>query len=159
MRTDSLFIIKIIFAAAVLSGACATDIRSRRIPNLCPALLAAGRAVFLVPEFFLCREEVWSLLADGILTAALCLIFFFLIHALSRGGIGMGDIKLFSALGFLLGMDALLCTVFFSFLLFALMSVLLLLLKKKRREDTLPFAPFLLAGFLGAVLYLPGFRP
>ncbi|MCD8120359.1 MAG: A24 family peptidase [Lachnospiraceae bacterium] len=152
MTTDVLFLLKIIFATVILACACAADIRSRRIPNLCPALLAAGGAVFLVPEFILFRDEVWALLSDSILAAVLCLIFFLVIHGLSHGGIGFGDIKLFSALGFLLGAEPLLYTVFFSFLLFACVSVILLLLKKKRREDTLPFAPFILTGFLGSFL-------
>jgi leader peptidase (prepilin peptidase)/N-methyltransferase len=85
-----------------------------------------------------------SLLGGGLL---------FLIAVLSRGGMGDGDIKLAAALGIWLDWQCLLLTLFFSFVLGGIGSLLLLLLKIKSRKDLIPFGPFIALGTLITVLY------
>ncbi len=71
-------------------------------------------------------------------------------------GIGMGDVKLIAFSGFVLGyFHWYLVTVqlFVGFLLGALASVPLLVLARKGRQDKLPFAPFLSAGAVIALVW------
>ena len=64
---------------------------------------------------------------------------------------GMGDIKLYSALGFGFGLAGLLQLVCLSMLVGGLAAALLLLLRKVNRKDCIPFGPFIAAA---AVLLL-----
>ncbi len=70
-----------------------------------------------------------------------------LILILSRGGMGDGDVFLMGALGLTLGIQKTFLTLFLSFVIGALFSVLLLITKKKTRKDAIPFGPFIAIAF------------
>lgn len=76
--------------------------------------------------------------------ALLTLLFFGLIIAVTRGrGMGMGDLKLAGALGFLFGWPDILLVGMTAFIVGSLASIRLLLNKKKTLHDAVPFGPFL----------------
>ena len=56
---------------------------------------------------------------------------------------GMGDVKLYSALGFCLGFRPLLCIACGSMLTGGIYAGVLLLLKKVKKKDRIPFGPFI----------------
>ena len=60
----------------------------------------------------------------------------------------MGDAKLIGALGALCGGVCVMGTLFFGTLLAALCAVFLLLTKKATMKYTMPFGPFIFAGYL-----------
>lgn len=68
---------------------------------------------------------------------------FLLIAIVSKGGIGGGDIKLISVLGFVLGIKKILLNMLLSFIIGGIFSIFALLLKKKGKKDTIPFGPFI----------------
>lgn len=68
---------------------------------------------------------------------------FLLIAVVSNGGMGGGDIKLIGMLGLWLGIRGILMTMFFSFILGAVLSVFLLAAKVKSRKEAIPFGPFI----------------
>jgi len=70
---------------------------------------------------------------------------FLLISAVSRGGMGGGDIKLMAALGLWFGWKMLLLLIFVAFIVGALVSAVLLFLRKKGKKDGIPFGPFIAA--------------
>lgn len=80
----------------VLVAVAATDVATRRIPNalILPTAVAAvaARALFDM-----------SALAETLVAAAACLAGFLAFALLSRGALGMGDVKLAGLLGLLLG--------------------------------------------------------
>lgn len=71
-----------------------------------------------------------------------------LCRLISRGGVGMGDVKLLSAMGFLLGLYGSICVLLYAQLAALVCAVILLVSRKATWKDTLPFAPFFTAGFL-----------
>ncbi|MDO4553331.1 MAG: prepilin peptidase [Bacillota bacterium] len=91
----------------------------------------------------------WSAPAGGLLCGGLALLVA-LAAALLCGtqGLGFGDVKLFAALGLLLGPTAGLLLLCLSFLLAGLLSAPLLLLRKLRLHDSRPFAPCIAASAL-----------
>jgi len=96
---------------------------------------------FFLPELFLNR-----------LLAAFCGgIILLLLAIITRGAIGGGDIKLLFVLGFWLGIDKLLFTLFFGFISGGFISILLLLSHLKKRHDTIAYGPYFA---LGAILSL-----
>ncbi|WP_238457860.1 prepilin peptidase [Desulforamulus ferrireducens] len=72
-----------------------------------------------------------------------------LIALVSRGGMGMGDIKLAAVLGLYLGWPNALLAMFIACLLAGTCGMFLILFKIKSRKDIIPFAPFIaLASFI-----------
>ena len=80
--------------------------------------------------------------------------FFALLYLLTQGkGIGMGDIKLGLALGFLLGFPGILFMLFGAYVLGALYAAFLLYTKKKSMQDKVPFGPFLSVGAILTLIF------
>ena len=77
--------------------------------------------------------------------------FFYLVAALSRGGMGGGDIKLMAMVGGLMGWKAVLLTTFLGSLSGSVVGIFLMVVKGRGRKSKIPFGPFLA---LGAVITL-----
>lgn len=70
-----------------------------------------------------------------------------LIVVITRGkGMGVGDLKLSGALGFLFGWPDIIFLLSFSFIIGSLVSVFLLVRRHKGMKDVVPFGPFLVLG-------------
>jgi leader peptidase (prepilin peptidase)/N-methyltransferase len=80
-------------------------------------------------------------------------ILLFLIAAIHPAGMGMGDVKLATFIGLVVGFPWVFVALFFSFVTGGLVGGGLLLTGLKGRKDPLPFAPFLVAGGMVAMLY------
>ncbi len=78
---------------------------------------------------------------------------FLLIIIISKGGIGGGDMKLIGVLGFILGVKKIILTIFLSFVLGAIISILLLLFKIKGMKDPIPFGPFICIAFIITIFW------
>lgn len=91
---------------------------------------------FFLPELFLNR--LLAACSGGTILLILAII--------TRGAIGGGDIKLLFVLGFWLGMDKLLFTLFWGFISGGFISGLLLLFHLKKRHDTLAYGPYFAVG-------------
>ena len=157
-------------AAVFLCGAVLTDIRSQIIPNK------------LNLAFFVCASAAVSAvaaargdtapIARACAAAALLFGIFWLLYAVSKQGLGGGDVKLAPSLGLVLGFfswQAVLSAVLLAFLLNGLAAVIVVtanFLKPHSRSSpnsrspvkspapskTLPFAPTLATGTLLALL-------
>jgi len=128
------------------------DYQKRIIPNILVAIMFGARLVIFGVEFFTEKDILFTKGLSSLIGGATIFGVFFLFSRLSHGGIGMGDVKLLSAYGFLCGLYAVCGTIFFALLSCAVISVFLLTLKKKGVKDTLPFGPFILCGNMIALL-------
>lgn len=123
-----------------------SDIKQMRIPN---KLLLAGlatRAILIPIEFIYSSEDALISLKSAGIAAVFALIVTIGCALISKGSLGMGDIKLFCLLGLFLGTVGLFYASFLSILIAFFAAIGLLLFKKKKRKDAIPFAPFILAG-------------
>ena len=75
------------------------------------------------------------------------------IALLTQGGMGGGDIKFMAALGLWLGLKLTLLTLFLSFVIGGIGSLLLLAFKIKSRKDLIPFGPFIAVAAFISMLY------
>lgn len=80
--------------------------------------------------------------AGALLLAAL------LCRLISPKAVGMGDVKILAVMGLCLGTDLIWPALFFSFVVLFFVCVFLLVTHRAKRSDSIPFAPFLLAGTL-----------
>ena len=71
-----------------------------------------------------------------------------LIRLISKGGIGMGDVKLMTACGFYLGIVPGIFVLMLSYMLAGLFCLPVLLLKKASLKTRIPMAPFFAASMI-----------
>jgi len=91
--------------------------------------------------------EVLKLLIYPILSAIFASGFFLIIVLVSRGrGMGIGDIKLAFFMGLFLSFPNILVSLFFAFVIGAIIGIGLILMKKKTLKSEVPFGPFLIIG-------------
>jgi leader peptidase (prepilin peptidase)/N-methyltransferase len=76
-----------------------------------------------------------------------------LIAIFTKGGMGGGDIKFVAALGLWLGLKLTLLTLFLSFVIGGIGSLMLLAFKIKGRKDFIPFGPFIAIAAFISMLY------
>ena len=76
----------------------------------------------------------------------------FLAYFISGHGIGMGDIKILSALGLMAGVYTICSTIFFAVVTCTLFSVVLLIFFKKKFKDAVPFGPFIFLGYVVSIV-------
>ncbi|HTJ93383.1 MAG TPA: A24 family peptidase [Pararobbsia sp.] len=128
------------FAATSLALTC-IDWQTRLLPDsITLPLLWAGLLVNLGPTF--------TTLTDAVIGAAAGYAFLWIIYWgfwwLRRvEGIGLGDLKLFAAIGAWLGWTALVQVLVLASLSGAVVGLALLALHRLRRDEPLPFGPFL----------------
>jgi len=79
--------------------------------------------------------------------------FLFIVAVISKGGMGMGDIKLGAFIGIIVGYPNAVVFLFVSIILGGVVAIGLVTGKKKGRKESVPFAPFLVMGGIIAMLY------
>ncbi|MBI3454917.1 MAG: prepilin peptidase [Candidatus Rokubacteria bacterium] len=107
--------------------------------------IVIGLGLSLVPSP---RALVWALIG--------CLVaggLFYAIAALSRGGMGGGDIKLAAMLGAFLGWPLVVLAIFAAVVLGGVVALGLLASGRRGRKDAVPFGPFLAFGGLLTALW------
>ncbi len=124
-----------------------TDLNTKRIPN-----------VFVVPGMLAALVFAglgWTIpLQDAALGIVLAMGLMLLIHVLSRGGMGMGDVKMMGMIGGFLGPLAVLYTLFAASLLGSIIGIAYLVKTKQGRRTPIPFGPFLSVAAASVWVYL-----
>lgn len=138
---------KMTLGMCVLSCIVITDLELMVIPNLCSLVLLGGRAITVICEFIWFKDEASALLLNSVIALVSSLLLLLVMSKVTRGGLGMGDVKLLSSLGFLCGIRSVCYTLMFAFLLCALASAGLLLSRRKQLKDALPLGPFIWLGY------------
>ncbi|NLV92545.1 MAG: prepilin peptidase [Firmicutes bacterium] len=120
------------------------DLRTGLLPN---RLTLSGTVVGLACRWWL-TASFWS----GLGGWSLAVTIMGTLAAVSRGGIGWGDVKLMGLIGAFLGWRQTLTALLLGTLLGGLAGGWLLVTKRKQRRDTIPYGPFLAAGAILVVL-------
>ena len=124
---------------AALIGCAATDLISFRVPNAftysaIPFALAVGLAA---PG-----ANIVSTIGGGVGLG----LGFFVLAVLTRGGIGMGDVKLATFVGFALGFVLGVLAMFVTAIAGGVVAALLLITRARGRRDPIPYAPYIALG-------------
>lgn len=132
--------------AAVLSAAI-IDCKLHIIPNSLVLFLVFSRLLVLVYEFIFGSFTMLNLISS-ILGCGLCFVVLLGMDKVFQGGIGKGDVKFLSALGFANGVYAVFSVLLLALICCILVSAVLLVLKKVTMKDHLPFGPYIWMGYL-----------
>jgi Flp pilus assembly protein protease CpaA len=128
-----------LLVTAVLLTISLVDLRVRRIPNLLVLLLLAWAVV----QSLWLGQPTMANLAIGLLAAG---GFFFLLALLTRGAMGLGDVKLAAATGALVGWPAMVAALLLGILAGGVAALLLLLTRRAGRKDYFAYGPYLASG-------------
>ncbi|MBA9084227.1 leader peptidase (prepilin peptidase)/N-methyltransferase [Fontibacillus solani] len=123
-----------------------SDLKYMLIPN---RILLAFAPLFLVLRFLYPMESVW-LHFWGAIAGGGVLLF---IVVITRGGMGLGDVKLFCLLGWVLGLYNIIPAFLIACLIGSVVGGVLLLFKLIKPKQPIPFGPFLLIGSLLSSAY------
>ena len=132
-----------IIGMGMLSVLSIVDIQFRKVPV---EILAAANLAVLVYQIMFQREDLWLVLGG----VAVGFVFLGISWA-SRQTVGYGDSWAILILGIFLGLWGVLEVLAAAFLLLTLVSVVLLARKRMSRRLSVPFYPFLAAGYLISV--------
>jgi leader peptidase (prepilin peptidase)/N-methyltransferase len=129
------------------------DVRLHRLPN--PITYSAAIALFAINLGSALTASDFSNFVPVLLAGLIPAAALFTIALISRGGMGLGDVKLAVVLGWAAGLSSILAvfaTFVIAFAIGGLYAIGVLLAKKADRKAAIPFGPFLLAGFWIAFL-------
>ena len=140
-------------ALLLLLSAALFDYRTHLIPNFLVIAMLLSGAVILGGEFLFDRSGFAAALLSAAGGLIICFPVFCLLSLLTRSGLGMGDVKLISAMAWLLGLSVALASVLFGLVLCTLAAIGLMLTKKKSKTDFIPFGPFIFAGYILLLLF------
>jgi prepilin signal peptidase PulO-like enzyme (type II secretory pathway) len=133
-----------VFFVAVLAALALKDLEERRIPNV---VVLPATAVVLLAVAVLRPHH----LVEALVAAAAAGAFLFVPSLLTRGGVGMGDVKLAALLGAALGWGVALALLLGSLAASVAGIVLLVRHGSAARKTAVPFAPFLVLGAVAAI--------
>lgn len=128
------------------------DLKTKRLPReitytgIVLGAIALTAAAVVLDE----PERIWMMA----LGAAIALAAMWLIYAVSRGGMGDGDVRLAPLLGMYLGWlnpGIVLPGLFFGFVAGAVVGVVMMALDRAGRRTAVPFGPFLALGTIVAI--------
>ena len=143
----SIQLISLLALATLTVPLVVTDIKEHRLPNsLTLAGFLAGVGVSIVLGI---SKNNFSPLIHSLSVALLAGCAFLLLNLVSRGGMGMGDVKLAVMLGALIapfGWQVLVMGFIVAFVLGAIIGLILLASKRASRKTLIPFGPYLLIG-------------
>lgn len=128
----------------VLAG---IDYKEQIIPN---KLIVAGFCVgFLVNALRVAMTPIeWKqVLLGAFVGAGVCGGILFIVAIVVKTALGMGDVKLFTVLGFVYGLTSTYSILLVSIFVMAILSIVLLIAKKVTRKTAIPMAPFVAIGF------------
>lgn len=146
-------LVSLIPFVALLGAITIIDLRELRVPNrlLAPAALAAA------PLLLVASTADWEGLSFGrsILGALAMGGGYFLLALIYPAGMGLGDVKLSPLIGAqlaLFGWIPLFRGLLLAFLVIGPVAIVLVLMRRARLKTGLPFAPFMAAGAIAALV-------
>ncbi|WZL80007.1 prepilin peptidase [Vallitaleaceae bacterium 9-2] len=135
--------------AAILFSTCLVisviDIQWMIIPN---GILLFLLIVGLIYECFFGKDFLHSIF--GFFAVSIPLL---IVHIVTKGQMGMGDIKLMAVAGWILGWQKIILALFLGSVFGSVIGLTLIGLKVMNRKQRIPFGPFLSGGIVLAALY------
>lgn len=138
-------------AAGIIVPISYIDLQKKIIPNVLIIVILVSGAFFLIASIvysFIYGIDMFEVPIDRILGLLFAFFVFMLARYLSKGNLGAGDVKLFTALGFLLGVSPIINIAFYTLVSSAVVAVYFLVTKKKNLKDSIPIGPFVIVGII-----------
>lgn len=134
------------------------DQKTGKIPNNIIGCMLVARTILLLLESFFLEKNMIALCCASFMEGALASGLFLVLYVSKPGMLGAGDVKLMWVLGYFLGLDEFLQTIFLSVWLAAVINVWKLRKKEQEWGVCIPLTPYIFAGNLLQLVLLAGKR-
>ncbi len=134
------------WASGVLAALSAADLRYHRLPDV---LVWSGVAGVLAIRLFYRPLPWWSYLAGGLAGMGLLA----LLRVASRGGMGLGDVKVFGLIGLLTGLSGMVLTLILASVAGSVAGIASAATGRLRPDHRIPFGPAIALAAMGVYLY------
>lgn len=125
------------------------DLKYHIIPNRVLITLLGIKVVIVLLTIFTAKEiSALFILIDMLIAGLAFLLIGVVCRFMNKNAIGMGDVKLLSVIGIVLGVNDSFHMVITGMVCIFFVSVIGLFLKKLTRDSELPLAPFIFAGLI-----------
>lgn len=149
--SDIIQTIKAMVCCGLVMSAAIIDLFTRKIPNKLNLVLYIAGGAMLAADYFFIRENFLLRLEASAIGLGVGFGFLFVMSLITKGGMGMGDIKLIGGVGFAFGIASVIYSVMYSMVICLLAAIIMLITGRKKMKDKIPFCPFF---FLGLVISL-----
>lgn len=123
------------------------------IPNIIPCFLIGCKILVIIYEVSVGKSAGKEIISS-VAGCAICFMMLTIAGFFSYGGVGKGDVKLLSALGFSCGLYPTIVTLIAALLCCTAAALLLIGLKKVSWKEHLPFGPFIFLGYVIMICYI-----
>lgn len=138
--------IRLVLMISCLFPIAVIDRKVGIVPNRILLIMVAVRVPIYIWEAVTNFDMFKATARAEIVTAGIIFLFFILLRMIYRGGVGMGDVKLFAVMPLYLGTQLALSAIFGSLVVAFLYSSWLMISKRKGSKDAFPLCPSILAG-------------
>ena len=139
----SLKALTIISVVLIVAG---IDYREKIIPNEAIIFILSIASILILINIFKNKVETLAIFIDSTVAMILGAGLFAISKAVSKNGVGMGEIKIIGALGFYLRTYVLIGVLMVSLVSIAVYGMFKILTKKATTKDEIAFAPFIAFG-------------
>lgn len=140
----------VICCELVMCGAI-IDLFTKKIPNKLNIVLYIAGLLMLGAEAVFSMDTFVLRLTSSVIGVAVGFGVLLVLSLLTKGGMGMGDVKLIGGVGLTMGITVLCYSLAYSMVLCLIGAVIMLLGKIKKLKDKIPFCPFFYAGLIISV--------
>lgn len=137
------FIMSILFSALLVASMI--DFKWKIIPN---GIVIFIFIVGIINVIFFSKTYIDSLIGFFAVSTILMII-----NILTKGQMGMGDVKLMAVCGLILGWQQILLALMIGSIIGSIVGLTLIALKKTSRKEQIPFGPYLSVGIMIAALW------
>ena len=150
--TEKIDILKIFIVLLGCGIAAIWDRAKKIIPNKLIIVMIVIRVVIFIFEFIFRNTVIFQIIINSLLGLGISFLLLSIFSILSKGGLGMGDVKLISTIGFYCGTYLVFNSVFISLVLCTIISVISILVKKRKIKDKVAFGPYIFIGVVVSVM-------
>ena len=139
----------VISVSLIIAG---IDYREKIIPNEVVVCIIAVACVMMIINAFTNSVEALAIFIDSLVAMLIGVVLFAASKAISKNGVGMGDIKLVGALGLYLRTYALMGVLLVALISIAIYGLIKVISKKACVKDEIPFGPFVAFGVTACMI-------
>ena len=148
---DQIQAIKAVVCCELVMSAAIIDLFTRKIPNRLNLALYIAGILLLAAELIFNRESFTTRLIASLIGLGVGFGFLYIMSLVTKGGMGMGDVKLIGGVGLSFGIAAVFYSFTYSMVVCLLAAVVMLISGRKKMKDKVPFCPFFYLGLIISV--------